>query len=143
MKKILIMSIIIAGFWCLPHFISNIFAQDIKHHGKRYHKEKVIKDKRGRNYKIDERGKYRRVYKKDHPVYHKRNRVYRHYKNPRHHRYQGYKYGGHYSWREWKRNRHMYRHHKHQRYHHDDRGYLMFSFCNDEKGTRCFSFSID
>ena len=80
-----------------------------------------------------------------HPRHQQRGRAYGHYKRDRNHRYRGNRYRGHYSWRQWQRERDRYhRRYRSGDYHHDDNGFLMFSYCNREKGEKmCFSISID
>jgi len=86
--------------------------------------------------------KYNRHY---HPSYQKRGKAYGHYKHRRYERYRKHRYKRHYHWREWNRERVRHqRRYKGGHYHHDDNGYLMFSFCNKQNGDKmCFSISID
>lgn len=82
-------------------------------------------------------------YPKNHPRYRPRGYAYGHYKHRD--RYRGYRYNGHYMWHEWNKERQHHRdRYRDGRYHHDDNGYLMFSYCNKENGEKvCFSISID
>lgn len=98
------------------------------------------KDKR---YKKNDRGRYERVYRDDHPIHHPHGKAYGHYKKHHWKRYRHHKYKRHYHWHEWDRHRHEYKRYHHRRYHHDDNGYLMFSYCEDNGGRVCFSISID
>jgi len=88
--------------------------------------------------------KYNR-YPKHHPKHQPRGRAYGHYNHHERDRYRGYKYNGHYMWHDWNRERQHHRdRYRDGRYHHDDNGYLMFSYCNQDKGEKvCFSISID
>ena len=121
MKKIIIMVISIIFL-----FTGMVFAD-----GKREYKKNKNNDR------------YERVYPQDHPMHHSRGNEYGHFKNGRNRRYDGYIYERHYTWKEWHRNRHHPRYTR-GRYHHDDNGYLMFSFCNWKNNQKiCFSVGID
>lgn len=88
--------------------------------------------------------RYERVYPQQHPKHHPRGQRYNHYKKRP--RYNGHVYKRHYTWRQWRKIRKHNRQYRNGSgiYHHDDNGYLMFSFCNEEKGQRmCFSIGID
>ena len=98
------------------------------------------KDKR---YKKNNRGGYERVYRDDHPMHHPHGRAYGHYKDHHNRKYRNYRYKGHHSWNEWRHHRHEYDRYHHRRYHHDDNGYLMFSCCEDQNRSVCYSISID
>lgn len=104
----------------------------------------ALADNKRRLYR-EKNSRQERVYKKNHnhPYHQPRGHAYGHYRKHHQDRYKGYKYRGHYRWHEWRheRNRDRYRH---GRYHHDDNGYMMFSYCNKNGDEKiCFSISID
>jgi hypothetical protein len=97
----------------------------------------------GKRHNKDQTYKEKKIYPRNHPYNQPRGYAYGHYKHRD--RYRGYKYKGHYRWSEWNRERHHYHdRYRDGRYHHDDNGYLMFSYCNRNNGEKvCFSISID
>lgn len=110
--------------------------------GMAFSADRQRKDNQRKGYHKEEQ--YRK-YPKNHPHHQPRGRAYGHYKNHHNDRYRGYKYRGHYRWHDWnyERSRH-YDRYRNGRYHHDDNGYLMFSYCNKKNGEKmCFSISID
>ncbi len=78
-----------------------------------------------------------------HPRHHNSGHKYKRYTKNWNNKYREHKYKRHYKWNKWNRERHHPRY-RNGKYHHDDNGYMMFSFCNQERGDKvCFSISID
>ena len=82
----------------------------------------------GKGYHQEEQHRVRQ-FPKNHPYHHPRGHAYGHYKHRHNDRYRGYRYRGHYRWQDWNYERHRHYHrYRDGRYHHDDNGYLMFSY---------------